>query len=166
MNLEKPCIVSRRRNSRSFSVWSWTRVISFCLQSQRWLPLPALLSAWGCVDHTGPVLSDAPGIPTPDQVLPVPSADQLAWQTQELTAFLHFGIDTFANQEQGDGTVSPTLFNPTGLDATQWMTTLRSAGFRQAMLTAKHHDGFCLWQTQCATTPWRRARGSRAAGTS
>jgi alpha-L-fucosidase len=139
-------------------------VISLCLQAQRWLPLPALLSAWGCVEHTGPVLSDTPGIPTPDPVLPIPTADQLAWQTQELSAFMHFGIDTFTNQEQGDGTASPTLFNPTGLDATQWMATLRGAGFRQAMLTAKHHDGFCLWQTQCtnysvAASPWLGGAG-------
>ena len=145
-------------------MWSRRRVISLCMQSQRWLPLPALLGAWGCVEHTGPVLSDTPGVPTPDPVLPIPSADQLAWQTQELSAFLHFGIDTFSNQEQGDGTTSPTLFNPTGLDATQWITTLRGAGFRQAMLTAKHHDGFCLWQTQCtdysvAASPWRGGAG-------
>ncbi|HEX3850236.1 MAG TPA: alpha-L-fucosidase, partial [Polyangiaceae bacterium] len=110
------------------------------------------------------MLSDTPGIPTPDPVLPVPSAGQLAWQTQELSAFMHFGMDTFTNQEQGDGTASPTLFNPTGLDATQWMATLRGAGFRQAMLTAKHHDGFCLWQTQCtnysvAASPWLAGAG-------
>jgi alpha-L-fucosidase len=138
--------------------------MSLCVQSQCWLPLPALLSTWGCVEHTGPVLSDTPGIPTPDPVLPIPSADQLAWQTQELSAFLHFGIDTFTNEEQGDGTASPTLFNPIGLDATQWMATLRGAGFRQAMLTAKHHDGFCLWQTQCtdysvAASPWLDGAG-------
>jgi alpha-L-fucosidase len=110
------------------------------------------------------VLTDAPGIPTPDPVLPIPTADQLAWQAEELTAFLHFGINTFTHQEQGDGTDSPTLFNPTGLDATQWMTTLRGAGFSQALLTAKHHDGFCLWQTQCtsysvASSPWLGGAG-------
>ena len=145
-------------------MWSWLRVITLCMQSQPWLPLPALLGAWGCVEHTGPVLSDTPGIPAPDPVLPIPSADQLAWQTQELSAFTHFGLDTFANQEQGDGSASPTLFNPSALDVTQWMATLRDAGFRQAMLTAKHHDGFCLWQTQCtdysvAASPWLDGAG-------
>src|SRR5579863_5836707 len=84
-------------------------------------------------------------------VAPLPSADQLAWQAQELTAFLHFGMDTFTNQEEGTGTASPMLFNPTGLDAGQWMATLQGAGFREAMLTAKHHDGFCLWPTKCTT---------------
>ncbi|MEP7048951.1 MAG: alpha-L-fucosidase [Pseudomonadota bacterium] len=139
-------------------------MITACVQWQPWLPLPVMLAASGCVEHAGPVLSDAPGIPTPDPVLPVPSADQLAWQAQELTAFLHFGINTFTHQEQGDGTDSPTLFDPSGLDTTQWMTTLRDAGFRQALLTAKHHDGFCLWQTRCtsysvAASPWLAGAG-------
>jgi alpha-L-fucosidase len=84
-------------------------------------------------------------------VPPLPSADQLAWQAQELTAFLHFGMDTFTNQEEGNGAASPSLFNPTGLDVGQWISTLQTAGFREAMLTAKHHDGFCLWPTKCTT---------------
>jgi alpha-L-fucosidase len=75
----------------------------------------------------------------------------LAWQTDELTAFVHFGIDTFTNKETGDGTAPPTVFNPGALDAGQWMTTLRNGGFRQAMLTAKPDDGFCLWPSRCTT---------------
>ncbi|HEX3854577.1 MAG TPA: alpha-L-fucosidase, partial [Polyangiaceae bacterium] len=98
------------------------------------------------------------------RVPPLPSPDQLAWQTQELTAFLHFGMDTFTDQEEGNGAASPMLFNPTALDAVQWMATLQSAGFRQAMLTAKHHDGFCLWPTKCtsysvAASPWLGGQG-------
>jgi alpha-L-fucosidase len=101
---------------------------------------------------------------SPGSVPPLPSPDQLAWQTQELTAFLHFGMDTFTNQEEGNGTASPMLFNPTELDAGQWMATLQSAGFREAMLTAKHHDGFCLWPTKCTTysvaaSPWLGGQG-------
>jgi alpha-L-fucosidase len=122
------------------------------------------LAAFGCVEQTGPVLSDTPSVPTPDPVLPLPSPEQLAWQTQELSAFFHFGINTFSGKEQGDGTDSATLFNPTALDATQWMTTLRDAGFRQATLSAKHHDGFCLWPSQCtdysvAASPWQDGQG-------
>jgi alpha-L-fucosidase len=122
-----------------------------------------LCAAVGCVE-TGPVLSDSPGIPTPDPVAPLPSADQLTWQTQELSAFLHFGISTFSNKEVGDGTESPALFNPGALDAGQWMTTFRGAGFRQAMLTAKHHDGFCLWPSKCtsysvAASAWLGGQG-------
>src|SRR5882724_5134146 len=142
----------------------WTTLIFLCLQRHQWLPLPAALAAWGCVEQTGPVLSETPGDPAPDQVLPLPSREQLAWQTEELTAFLHFGIDTFTDKEQGDGTDNPMLFNPTGLDANQWMSTLRGAGFRQAMLTAKHHDGFCLWPTKCtpysvASSAWQGGQG-------
>src|SRR5262245_43242267 len=120
------------------------RSISSFLRRERWLALSAALAAWGCVEQTGPVLGDTPRDPTPDPVLPLPSAEQLAWEEQELSAIFHFGPNTFSNKEQGDGTDSPTIFNPTGLDPTQWMTTLRGAGFRQAMLSAKHHDGFCL----------------------
>jgi alpha-L-fucosidase len=121
------------------------------------------LAAFGCVD-TGPVLSDRPEMPAPDSVAPLPSPEQLAWQSQELSAFFHFGINTFSNKEQGDGTDSPTIFNPGELDPTQWMATLRGAGFRQAMLSAKHHDGFCLWPTQCseysvAASTWQSGQG-------
>jgi len=97
-------------------------------------------------------------------VAPVPSAAQVQWQTQELSAFLHFGMNTFTNKEQGDGTDSPTLFNPTAFDARQWISALRSGGFKEALLTAKHHDGFCLWPTKCTTysvaaSPFRGGTG-------
>ncbi|HVT09187.1 MAG TPA: alpha-L-fucosidase [Polyangia bacterium] len=117
--------------------------------------------AGAACEKTGPVLS---GAPSPTPVPPIPSPAQLAWQTQELSAFLHFGLGTFTGKEIGDGTDSPSLFNPTALDARQWMTALRGAGFRQAMLTAKHHDGFCLWPTKCtsysvAASPFRGGQG-------
>ncbi len=123
--------------------------------------LVAVLAGVPACETTGPVLS---GIATPAPVAPVPSSAQLAWESQELSAFLHFGLNTFTDKELSDGTDSPTLFNPTGLDARQWIGTLRAAGFRQAMLTAKHHDGFCLWPTKCtsysvAASPFRGGHG-------
>ena len=80
----------------------------------------------------------------------VPADNQRRWQELELTAFLHFGINTFTGREWGDGTEDPALFDPTELDCRQWVETLRQGGFRLAILTAKHHDGFCLWPS--ATT--------------
>ena len=94
----------------------------------------------------------------------VPSPQQLEWQQMELTAFLHFGINTFTGNEWGSGEDNPNLFNPTELDCEQWVCTLKEAGFKMAILTAKHHDGFCLWPT--ATTDysvknieWRNGKG-------
>src|SRR5437899_12306865 len=76
---------------------------------------------------------------------PTPSAAQLAWQRDELALFTHFGVNTFTDREWGDGREDPAIFNPAGLDPAQWARAAREAGFRAMILTAKHHDGFCLW---------------------
>ena len=79
---------------------------------------------------------------------PVPSPQQLAWQRAELALFVHFGINTFTGREWGEGREDPQLFAPARLDARQWARAARAAGFRSMILTAKHHDGFCLWPTR------------------
>lgn len=95
---------------------------------------------------------------------PVPTRSQLEWQRDELAMFLHFGVNTFTDREWGDGRESPAIFAPSRLDAGQWARTARAAGFRAVILTAKHHDGFCLWPTHTtshsvAASPWRGGRG-------
>lgn len=89
-----------------------------------------------------------------------PSARQVAWQRQELTAFVHFGPNTFTGLEWGTGLDDPAVFDPSSLDCSQWVAALVSAGFKSVILTAKHHDGFCLWPSRylphtVAASPYR-----------
>jgi alpha-L-fucosidase len=96
-----------------------------------------------CLAGGAPILAAAPR--------PKPTADQLAWQRDEVAIFLHFGVNTFTDREWGDGTEKPSIFEPTALDARQWARAARAGGFRAMILTAKHHDGFCLWPTRTTT---------------
>jgi alpha-L-fucosidase len=104
------------------------------------------------------------GVALPPLNRPIPSPAQLQWHRDELAMFLHFGVNTFTNREWGDGTESPSIFNPTSLDARQWARTAKRGGFRAMILTAKHHDGFCLWPTKTTThsvaaSPFRNGHG-------
>ena len=93
-----------------------------------------------------------------------PSPKQVEWQDLEMGAIIHFGPNTFLDQEWGDGTADPKVFNPTQLDPGQWMQALRSAGIKYVVFVAKHHDGFCLWPTGqtdygVKSSPWENGRG-------
>ena len=74
-----------------------------------------------------------------------PSERQLRWQALEFQAFVHFGMNTFTDREWGEGTEDPKLFDPSDFDAGQWAEAVQAAGIRGLIVTAKHHDGFCLW---------------------
>jgi alpha-L-fucosidase len=93
-----------------------------------------------------------------------PSSRQVEWQRQELLAFVHFGPNTFTDREWGTGLEDPSLFAPSELDCSQWARTLVAGGFRGVLLTAKHHDGFCLWPSRylghtVASSSWRDGSG-------
>jgi alpha-L-fucosidase len=105
-------------------------------------------------EETGPMANNRPR----------PTSPQLEWQRDELAMFLHFGVNTFSDREWGDGHEDPRSFAPSALDARQWARAARDAGFRAMILTAKHHDGFCLWPTattrhSVASSPFRGGHG-------
>jgi len=87
-------------------------------------------------------------VQAPEAIGPVPTNNQVEWQQREKIAFIHFGLNTFEDQEWGYGDADPKIFNPTRLDCEQWVQTLLNAGIKEVVITTKHHDGFCLWPTQ------------------
>ncbi len=119
--------------------------------------LALLLILLGFANQVRVMAQDAGG-----EIRPAPY--QTAWQDLEFGVILHFSTNTFLNREWGDGTASPSVFNPTQFNPDQWMEAIRDAGAKYVVLVAKHHDGFCLWPTaqtpySIKSSPWRDGKG-------
>jgi len=94
----------------------------------------------------------------------LPRANQSAWMRMERTFFLHFGVNTFNGVEWGSGHEAPSLFNPSALDARQWLGAVKQFNGKMIVLVAKHHDGFAMWPSRytahsSAASPWRGGKG-------
>ena len=101
-------------------------------------------------------------IGTKAHVLPHPR--QIRWQERELTAFVHFTVNTFTDREWGDGAEKPSIFDPSELDVKQWVKTFKDSGMKMVIITAKHHDGFCLWPSKYTehsvkNSPYKNGKG-------
>ena len=103
-------------------------------------------------------------IKPPEPFGPVPSERQLAWHDMEYYMFVHFTVNTFTDKEWGYGDEKETVFNPSDLDCRQWARVAKDAGMKGIIITAKHHDGFCLWPSQFTehsvkNSPWKNGKG-------
>jgi len=104
-----------------------------------------------------------PGV-APEPIGPLPSQAQINYQRMEMNGFVHFNMNTFTNMEWGYGDEKPAAFNPTELNTEQWVRIMKDAGIKGVVITAKHHDGFCLWpskytQHSVKNSPWRDGKG-------
>src|ERR1043165_5324658 len=107
---------------------------------------------------------DSPAVIAEKAAKVLPRKNQTDWMRLERTFFLHFGVNTFNEVEWGTGREDASIFNPTALDANQWLNAVTNFGGKMIVLVCKHHDGFCYWPSRytghsVAASPWRGGKG-------
>lgn len=113
---------------------------------------------------SGVMLSCSKQVAPPAPYGPLPTNYQMDWQKMEYNMFVHFGPNTFTDVEWGNGKEDPKVFNPTAVDCQQWVAIAKAAGMKGIIITAKHHDGFCLWPSNYSThtvreSLWKEGKG-------
>ena len=127
--------------------------------------LSATAQAVADVAHTLRIDStDTPQMIVEKAVRIVPTPQQKAALENEFIAFIHFGPNTFTRREWGTGKENPAVFDLHTLDTDQWVQAMKAAGMKMVIFTAKHHDGFVLWQSRYTdhgimSSPFRDGKG-------
>jgi len=129
-------------------------------------PIPSSSAAPAIPYATEHVIAadDSPAVIAEKAAKVLPRPNQSAWMRLERTFFLHFGVNTFNEVEWGTGREEPSIFNPSELDAKQWLRAVKQLDGKMLVLVAKHHDGFSMWPTRytahsAAASPWRGGHG-------